>query len=192
MQRLLQKLDGLTMTQSTYLLCLILVLCVDQTLAECRDGCDKGYYCDEHTGKPKCVECPPGKYSMTKNTASSCEDCRSQCPIGQVEVQACTKISDLICQCPTGEYEELQVDGEGFCKKCTVCGNGQKIEEECTPKADRKCSGKPKSPEDTKTTESTTHCAGTINNKNSWQVFITVAIVGFITYKCFFRRVPRI
>nr|XP_017819180.1 tumor necrosis factor receptor superfamily member 10B isoform X1 [Callithrix jacchus] len=98
--------------------------------------CPPGYHISED-GRD-CISCQNGQdYTTHWNHVLFCFRC-TKCDSGKVEIRSCTTITDTVCQCEEGTFQEE--DSPEICRKCsTGCPSGMVKVRDCTPWSDIKC-----------------------------------------------------
>ncbi|XP_074240161.1 tumor necrosis factor receptor superfamily member 10B isoform X1 [Saimiri boliviensis] len=98
--------------------------------------CPPGYHISED-GRD-CISCQNGQdYTPHWNHLLFCFHC-TKCDSGKVEIRSCTTITDTVCQCEEGSFQEE--DSPEICRKCsTGCPSGMVLVSNCTPWSDIKC-----------------------------------------------------
>ncbi|XP_017405223.1 tumor necrosis factor receptor superfamily member 10B isoform X1 [Cebus imitator] len=98
--------------------------------------CPPGYHISED-GRG-CISCQNGQgYTTHWNHLLFCFRC-TKCDSGKVEVRSCTTITDTVCHCEEGTFQEE--DSPEICRKCSPgCPSGMVLVSNCTPWSDIKC-----------------------------------------------------
>ncbi|XP_012290724.1 tumor necrosis factor receptor superfamily member 10B isoform X2 [Aotus nancymaae] len=98
--------------------------------------CPPGYHISED-GRD-CISCQNGQdYTTHWNHLLFCFRC-TKCDSGKVEIRSCTTVTDTVCQCKEGTFQEE--DSPEICRKCsTGCPSGMVPLSNCMPWSDIKC-----------------------------------------------------
>lgn len=84
-------------------------------------------HCATENTNAKCELCEEGRYTSDYNIAEYCDLCKTTCESSSlVPVQQCTRSSNLICDCPSGQFNLFpHLDkGHAVCKEFGACEPG--------------------------------------------------------------------
>ncbi|XP_067836023.1 tumor necrosis factor receptor superfamily member 1A-like [Heptranchias perlo] len=99
----------------------------------CCNKCTRGHYKRADCSGPRmrtfCEECKEGTYLKLENYEKKCRSCRvCDAAFHQITVKECTRESDTVCSCPPGMFQ-IRIESTNFyCKNCTVCKTGTRIQ----------------------------------------------------------------
>lgn len=110
----------------------------------CCNKCSPGFKlvekCHAVLQRSNCTRCPPGQYTDQMNFFPNCLSCRScKKTKRELEVSKCERHRNTICVCVAGYYK-FNIDSETYeCRRCTQCGQDEKLKDTCTPEKNTVC-----------------------------------------------------
>lgn len=102
----------------------------------CSPGYSKLSDCLNDKEQDRCAKCPDGEYQPKCDNSHKCKKCRLHCSPGEIQVQACSAISDIKCQCEDGKFEvpEAGKPNETTCTPHSDCRPGEGLVKKGTVK----------------------------------------------------------